>query len=142
MRIENVLVEVEDLNFPIKSLTFNMEEDRQVSFLEKPSFTTSQMWIDAKNREMTLLVGEENLKFNLHQSKPLTDVKKRACKNLESSFSPIEEPTPKIIQEDTIEGYELKTNSFPTKELELELKLPIPKVEELILTSNEDEERA
>ena len=35
LKIENVLVGVEDLNFPIDSLTFSMEEDRQVSFIEK-----------------------------------------------------------------------------------------------------------
>ena len=49
--IENVLVEVEDFNFPINSLTFGMEKNRQVSNVERPSIATSQVWIDAKTWE-------------------------------------------------------------------------------------------
>ena len=59
--IENVLVEVEDFKFPIDYLTFGMEEDRQVSFVEIPSIAISQMWINAENGEMTLLVGEKKM---------------------------------------------------------------------------------
>ena len=41
--VENVLVEVEDFHFPINSLTFGMEENRQVSNVERPSISTSQV---------------------------------------------------------------------------------------------------
>ena len=41
--IENVLDGIEDFNFPTDSLTFGMEEDRQVSFIERPSIATSQV---------------------------------------------------------------------------------------------------
>ena len=58
--VENVLVGVEDFYFPIESLTFGMEDDQQVSFVERPSYSTSQRWIEFENSEMTLLVGEEN----------------------------------------------------------------------------------
>ena len=75
--VENVLVEVEDFKFPIDYLTFGMEEDRQFSFVERPSIATSQMWINAENGEMTLLVGEKKMEFDLHQSKPLTDEERR-----------------------------------------------------------------
>ena len=61
---------------------------------------------------------------------------------IESSLLLFEEQAPRTLQEETLEGYELNTNSFPTKELKLELTLSIPKVEELILTSDEDEEEA
>ena len=44
--VENFLVEVEDFHFPINSLTFGMEENRQVSNVERPSISTSQVWID------------------------------------------------------------------------------------------------
>ena len=54
-----------------------MEENRQVSFVEKPSVSTSQVWIDAEYGEMTVLVGEKKMKFDLHQSKPLTDEERR-----------------------------------------------------------------
>ena len=80
------------------------------------------------------------MKFYLHQSKPLIDEERRACKKLESSFLLFEEQSPKILQEDTLEEYKLKTNSFPTKELDFELTSPIMKVEKFILMSDEDEE--
>ena len=84
--VENVLVGVKGFNFPIESLTFGMDEDRQVSFAEKLSFSISQVCIDAKHGEITLLVGEEKMKFYLHLRKPLTDEERRPCKKLESSF--------------------------------------------------------
>ena len=54
--VENVLVRVEDFNFPIDSLTFGMEEDRQVSSKERPSISTSQVWINAKHAERPCLL--------------------------------------------------------------------------------------
>ena len=89
---------------------------------------------------MTLLVGKEKVKFNLHQSIQLTNEEKLTCMRIENSFLHFEEQAPKILQEDTLEGYELKTNSFPTKELEFELTSHIPEVEKFILTSDENEE--
>ena len=138
--IENVLVGVEDLNFPINSLTFGMEENQQVSFIERPSIAKSQVWIESKHGEMTFLAGEEKMKFDLHQRTPLTDEERKAFKKLESSFPLIKEQAPKVLQEETLEGYKLDANSFPTKELAFELTTLIPEVEEVILTSDEDEE--
>ena len=46
--VENVLVEVEDFHFPINSLTFGMEENRQVSNVERNSIAMSQVWIDTE----------------------------------------------------------------------------------------------
>ena len=80
------------------------------------------------------------MKFDLHQSKPLTDEERRACKKLESSFLLIEKQAPKILQEGTLEGYKFEVNSFPTKELTFEPTLIIPRVEKFVLTSDEDEE--
>ena len=138
--IEKVLVGVEDFYFPIESLTFGMEDDQQVSFIERPSIAKSQEWIDAQHGEMTLLVGEEKMKFDLHQRTPLTDEERRVFKKLESSFPLIKDQAPKIFQEETLEGYKLEANSFSTKDLAFELTTLIPEVEEVILTSDEDEE--
>ena len=139
--IENVLVGIDKFNFPIDFVTLGREEDQQASFIDRPSNATSQAWIDIEHGEMTLLVGKEKVKFNLHQSIQLMDEEKHCCKRIESSFLPFEEQAPKIIQEETLGGFELKTNSFPTKELDFELTSPILKVEELILTSDEDDKR-
>ena len=59
---------------------------------------------------------------------------------IESSFLLMKEKAPMFLQEDTLEGFELEANSFPTKELAFELKLHNTEVKKLILTSNEDEE--
>ena len=64
--MENVLVGVKDFYFPIESLTFGMENDQQVSYIERPSIAKSQVWIDAQHGQMTLLVGKEKMKFDLH----------------------------------------------------------------------------
>ena len=82
--IENVLVGVKDFNFPIDPLTFGMEEDRQVSFIEKSSIATSQVWIYVEHGEMTLFFGEEKMKFDIHQSILLSDDEMRACMKIES----------------------------------------------------------
>ena len=140
MRIENVLVWVEKFNFPIDSLTFGMEVDRQVLFVEKPSFATSQVCIDSEHGEMTLLVGRKKVKFYLHQSIPLTDEERKACMKTESSFFPIKELAPMFLQEDTFEGFELEANSLSTKELALELTSHNTEVVKPILVSEEDEE--
>ena len=80
------------------------------------------------------------MKFDLHRRTPLMDEEKRAFNKKESSFPLIKEQAPKILQEETLEGYKLEANSFPTKELAFELTTLILEVEEVILTSNEDEE--
>ena len=52
------------------------------------------MWIDTEHEEMTLLVGEEKMKFDLHQSILLTNEERRVCIKIESSFLPIEKQEP------------------------------------------------
>ena len=61
---------------------------------------------------------------------------------IENSLSLNKKDAPKILQEDTLEGYKFEANFFPTKELAFELTLPISEVEEVVLTSDEDEEGA
>ena len=138
--IENALVGVDKFNFPIDFFTLGMEEDQQVSSIGRPSITTSQVWIDAKHGEMTLLVGKEKVKFDLHQNMPLTDEERQMCMRIESSLPPFVEHTPILFQEDTLERFGFKGNSLSTKELTFELLSHIMKAEKFILTSNEDAE--
>ena len=112
-----------------------------MSFNYRKSFHFhSQVWIDAEHGEMILVVGEEKMKFDIHQSILLTDEEMRACMKIKSSFSLIKENAPMFLQGDALEGFELEANSFPTKELTFELRSQNKEVERLILTSNEDEE--
>ena len=87
-----------------------------MSSIGRPSNATSQAWIDIEYGAMTLLVGKEKVKFNPHPSIQLTNEEKNCCMQIESSLQPFEELAPTILQEGTLEGYKLKTNSFPTKE--------------------------
>ena len=82
--IENVLARIEKFNFPIDFMTLGMEEDQQVSFIGTPSNAISQAWIDVEHGEMTLLVGKETVKFNLHRSIQLMDEEKMTCMRIES----------------------------------------------------------
>ena len=100
------------------------------------------MWIDAQHGEMTLLVGKDKMKFYLYQNTPITDEQKMTCMQIKRSFLPFEEPKLDFLQEETLEGYKFEANSFPTKELAFELTSSIMEVEELILTSDGDDERA
>ena len=74
------------INFPIDCVTVGIEEKPQVSFIGTPSTTTSQAWVDVKHKEMTLFVGKEKVKFNLHQSIQLTDEERSNCRRIECSL--------------------------------------------------------
>ena len=45
---------------------------RNLKILKRPLPSSSQAWIGINKGELTLLVGEEKAKFNLHQPLPLT----------------------------------------------------------------------
>ena len=51
---------------------------------------------------MTLLVGEEKMKFDIHQRKPLTDKERKVWMKVESSLSLNKEDAPKILQKETL----------------------------------------
>ena len=96
--IENVLVGIDKFNLPIDFVTLGMEEEQQVSSIGRPSNSTSQAWIDVEHEETTLLVGEEKLKFNLHQNIQFTDEEKKCCMRIESSLLPLHGLTPTILK--------------------------------------------
>ena len=65
--IEDVLVKVGKLIFPVDLVVIDMEEDKQVPLLlGRPFLATCAALIDVKKGELTLRVEEEQ--FNLNQS--------------------------------------------------------------------------
>ena len=100
--MENILVGVDRLNFPIDCMTVSMEKEQQVSFIGTPSTATSQAWIDIKHGEITLLICKERVKFNLNQSIQLTDEEKIKCMQIESSLLHFEKQASRILQKDTL----------------------------------------
>ena len=82
---------------------------------------------------MTLLVGKEKVKFDLHQNMPLSDNERHMYKRIESLRPPFVEHAPILFQENTLERFGLEANSLSTKELDFELLLLIMKAEKFIL---------
>ena len=83
MAIENILVMIDTFTFPMDFVTWGIQGDLQNShILRRPLLSSSQAWIDINKGELTLLVGEEKAKFNLHQPLPLTKQERAMCKKL------------------------------------------------------------
>ena len=81
MAIENILVKIDTFTFPLDFVTWGIEGDLQNShILRRPLLSSSQAWIDINKEELTLLVGEEKAKFNLHQPLPLTEQERAMCR--------------------------------------------------------------
>ena len=78
MAIENIFVKIDTFTFPMDFVTWGIEGDSHI--LRRPLLSSSQAWIDINKGELTLLVGEENTKFNLHQPLPLTEQERAMCR--------------------------------------------------------------
>ena len=85
MAIENILVKIDTFTFPMDFVTWGIEGDLQNShILRRPLLSSSQAWIDIYKGELTLFVGEEKTKFNLHQSLPLMEQERAMCRKFYS----------------------------------------------------------
>ena len=83
MAIENILVKIDTFTFPMDFMTWCIEGDLQNShILRRPLLSSSQARIDINKGELTLLLGEEKSKFNLHQPLPLTEQERAMCRKL------------------------------------------------------------
>ena len=79
--IENVLVKISTFTFPKDFVAWGIKGDlKNLKILRRPLFSSSQAWIDINKRELTLLVGEEKARFNLHQPLPLTEQERTMCR--------------------------------------------------------------
>ena len=64
--IEDVLFKVDKFIFPVDFVVLDIEEDREAPIiLGRPFLATGQVLIDVKRGELTLRVGEDQVKFNL-----------------------------------------------------------------------------
>ena len=85
MAIENILMKIDTFTFPMDFVTWGIEGDLQNShILRRPLLSSSQAWIDINKGELTLLVGEEKSKFNIHQTLPLTEQERAMCRKFYS----------------------------------------------------------
>ena len=85
MAIENILVKIDTFTFPMNFVTWGIEGDLQNShILRRPLLSSNQAWVDINKGELTLLVGEEKAKFNLHQPLPLMEQERAVCRKFYS----------------------------------------------------------
>ena len=79
--IENVLVKIDTFTFPMDFVASGIKGDlKNLKILRRPLLSSRKAWIDINKGELTLLVGEEKAKFNLHQPLPLTEQERAMCK--------------------------------------------------------------
>ena len=64
--IEDVLVTVDKLIFPVDFVVLDMEKDREIPLiLGRPFLATGRALIDVHNGNLTLRVNDEEVKFNI-----------------------------------------------------------------------------
>ena len=67
--IEDVLIKVDKFIFPMDLVVLDMEENKEAPIILGRSFlVTNQALIDVKHGKLTLIVGEDLVKFNLYKS--------------------------------------------------------------------------
>jgi hypothetical protein len=67
--VENILIKVDNLYFPVDFVIMDMEEDRKVPIILGRSFlATSHALIDMAKGRLTLRVGEEEANFSLDEA--------------------------------------------------------------------------
>ena len=80
-----MLVKVDKLIFLVDFVVLDMEEDSEVPIILGRSFlATKQTLIDVKNGELTLRVGDEEVKFNLTKTVRFADDDKGTCMRVDS----------------------------------------------------------
>ena len=85
MVIENILVKIDTFTFPMDFVAWGIKGDiKNLKILRRPLLSLSQAWIDINKGKLTLLVGEEKAKFNLHQPLPLKEQERTMCRKFYS----------------------------------------------------------
>ena len=83
--IEDVLVKVDKFIFHVDFVVLDMKEDRAASIiLGRPFLAIGQALIDVKNGELTLRVGEDQVKFNLYKSMEFPSTENASCMRIDA----------------------------------------------------------
>ena len=85
--LEDVLIKVEKFVFPMDFVVINIEEDKQVPLLlGRPFLATGAALIDVKKGELTLMVGDEVVHFNLNHSLKQPELSSADCEIIETKI--------------------------------------------------------
>ena len=83
--IEDVLVKVDKFIFPVDFVVLDMEEDKATPIiLGRPFLDTGRTLIDVKNWELTLRVGDDQVKFNLYKAMNFPSDENTSCLRIET----------------------------------------------------------
>ena len=115
-----------------------MEEDKEAPLiLGRPFLATGQALIDVKDGELTLRVGDDQVKFNLYQSLKFSSDDKATCMRIDSLIPSRDELMHEYMDRDPLK--ECLFRSLSTEELKNE-RASDPTLVETILTLEESEE--
>ena len=85
--LEDVLIKVGKFIFPTDFVVIDIEEDEQVSLLlGRPFLATEVALINVKKRELTLMVGNEAVHFNLNHSLKQSELINAECEIVETKI--------------------------------------------------------
>ena len=136
--IEDVLVKVDKFIIPMDFVVLEMEEDMEVPIISgRPFIATGQGLIDVKNRELTLRVGDEEVKFNLIKNVRFVDDDKGTCMRVDSLIPSIDDVLHDMIERDLLE--QCLTESLSLKDLDFEHPYAIQEISGTILAIDKNE---
>ena len=102
--LEDMLMKVDKFNFPIDFVVLEMEEDKEVPIIiGRPFLATGQALIDVKIGELTLRVGDEEVKFYLTKPVRFSDNDKITCMRVDSLIPSIGEVLHDMAKWDPLE---------------------------------------
>ena len=117
--IEDVLVKVDKFIFPMDFVVLDMEEDKAAPIiLGNPFLATGQALIDVKNGELTLRVGDDQVKFNLYKGMDFPSNENASYMRIDALIPSQEETLYDFGKRSSLE--QCLTKSFSTEKLDIE----------------------
>ena len=114
-----MLVKVVKFIFSINFFMLEMEDDKEVPIiLGRPFLATDKALIDVNNSELTLRVGDKEVKFNLTKTVRFVDDDNGTCTRVDSLIPSISDVFHDMVKQDSLEKCWTKTLSMIDLELE------------------------
>ena len=139
--IEDVLVNVDKFIFLVDFVVLDMEEDKATSIILGRLFlATRKALINVKNRELTLRVGEDRVKFNLYKSMEFPNTENASYMMIDALIPSQEDVLYDFGKSSPLE--QCFTKSLTTASIGDEDLSSTPKLIEIILAVQENKEKS
>ena len=137
--IEDVLVKVDKFIFPVDFVVLDMEEDKAAPIiLGRPFLATSQALIDVENGELTLRVGDDQVKFNLYKGMNFLSDENASCMRIDTLIPSQYEMLYDFGKRSSLE--QCLTKSFSIEKFDMEDLSSTPELIEIVLAFEMTEE--